>query len=57
MQRGTKNQPDFFQTEACSWTSARAVRAKMLVFFQNLEGLTEVVRRMSAGISGEKPPR
>ena len=29
---GTKNQPEVFQTEVFSWTSARHVRAKMLVF-------------------------
>ena len=29
---GTKNQPEVFQTEVFSWTSARDVRAKMLVF-------------------------
>ena len=29
---GTKNQPEVFQTEVFSWTSARHVRAEMLVF-------------------------
>ena len=52
---GTKNQPEVFQTEVFSWTSARHVRAKMLVF-QDLEDLTEVFGRMSAGTSGRKLP-
>ena len=50
-----ENQPEVFQTEVFSWTSARDVRSKMLVF-QDLEGLTEVFGRMSAGISGQKLP-
>ena len=50
-----ENQPEVFQTEVFSWTSARHVRSKMLVF-QDLEGLTEVFGRMSAGISGQKLP-
>ena len=53
---GTKNQPEAFQTRVFSWTSARDVRAKMLVFFQDLEHLTEVFGGMSAGISGTKLP-
>ena len=38
-----------------SWTSAQHIRAKMLVFFQDLEGLTEVLGGMTAGASGRKP--
>ena len=30
--KGTKNRPEVFQTEVFSWTSARDVRRKMLVF-------------------------
>ena len=32
LNRERKNQPEVFQTEVFSWTSARDVRAKMLVF-------------------------
>ena len=35
---GTKNQPEIFQTEVFSWTSAGHVRSKMLVFFSGFGG-------------------
>ena len=44
----TKNQTEVFQTEVL-----RHVHATML-FFQDLEGLTEIFGRMSAGPSGRK---
>ena len=47
----TKNQPEVFQTEVragCPCENA--------CFFQDLEGLSEVFGRMSAGISGPKLP-
>ena len=49
-----RDQPEVFQTEGFSWTCTRDVRSKMLVFLQDLEGLTEVFGRMSAGMSGQK---
>ena len=52
---GTKNQPEVFQTEVFSWTSARYGHAKCL-FFQDLEGLTEVFGGISAGTSGRRLP-
>ena len=47
------NQHKVFQTEIFlfSWTSARLVRAKMLGFFQDLDGMAENFGRMSAGTS------
>ena len=47
-------QPEVFQTEVFSWTSARHVRAKMLVF-PGFGGLTEVFGRMSAVLNVGMP--
>ena len=50
-----KNQHEICQAEVCHGRPRGNVRAKMLVF-QDLDGLTEVFGRMSAGISGPKLP-
>ena len=45
------NEPDFFSVRSLSWTSARDVGSNMLVFFQDLEGLTEVAGIFGCGFS------
>ena len=45
-----------FSDEVVLWTSARHVRAQMLVFLQDLESLTGVFAWMSTGTSGQKLP-
>ena len=57
---GLENQPEVFQTKVFSWTvhdgRPRGISVLECLFFQDLEGLTDVCGRMSAGTSGQKLP-